>query len=362
MNIQIDSYNFITLFISLITLLVGYYSLIANRPRIFLKAVYVNNNVSQNGLINFDWNFNMKFINYGAKPAFNVKLFYKYEDYINSFLDEVTELNLDKESFRNSIDKSLEKDERDFYQAIHIAKVNEKHLYEKNKKYLKSLMEKEISFIEGNSYELKNLGIGNKVSKGGLKQKNHSVHVQYQDLRDLNILMVIILSLIYIIPYSIFFIYGYINFLPLFLSEISNRTGFIFNIFEFKYIRIFKDKIEIKVEPENTYFEYDELLNKLDNINNSIINTNVFNEQIYITWEKNLTKSEYKAFRKYRLRYSDNIADYVELYKRRKSEIPKQLSLHLKLWELIEIFYNKKAIDLTTYVGLDIIRQLSQQT
>lgn len=223
-------------------------------------------------------------------------------------------------------------------------------------------MEKEISFIEGNSYELKNLGIGNKVSKGGLKQKNHSVHVQYQDLRDLNILMVIILSLIYIIPYSIFFIYGYINFLPLFLSEISNRTGFIFNIFEFKYIRIFKDKIEIKVEPENTYFEYDELLNKLDNINNSIINTNVFNEQIYITWEKNLTKSEYKAFRKYRLRYSDNIADYVELYKRRKSEIPKQLSLHLKLWELIEIFYNKKAIDLTTYVGLDIIRQLSQQT
>lgn len=64
MNIQIDGYNFLTLLMSLMTLFVGYYSLIANRPRIFLKAEYVNNNVNNKNIPDFNWNFNLKFINY----------------------------------------------------------------------------------------------------------------------------------------------------------------------------------------------------------------------------------------------------------------------------------------------------------
>lgn len=368
MNIQIDDYNFITLFISFITLLislisllVGYYSLIANRPRIFLKTVYVNNNTDKKSIPNFDCNFNLKFINYGEKPAFNIKIFHENENYINSFLDEPLSLNIDKESFKKSLDQSLEKYERDFYQAIYLAKINEKRLYEKNKESIENLIEKEITFIEGKSFELKKLGISNVHSKGGLKKDIHSLRVQYKDLRDLNFLMVLILSFIYIIPYSIFFIYGYISIFPQFLLAISNRTGFIFSICKFKYIRVFEDEIEINIDLENTYFEDDEILKRIDNIIDSMRNTNIFNEQIYSTWEKNLTKSEYKIFKKYRMKYGDNVDSYVELYKKRNIELANQPSLHVKMWSLMEIFHGKNLITEMTYLGLDLSRQLSQK-
>jgi len=354
---QIDNYNIITILIGMITLLIGYYSLIANRPRIFLKSIYVNN-INSNRITNFEANVNIKFINYGEKPAFNVKVNNYCESYINEFIDEVNELNLDKESSRKSLDKSLPKNERDFYQAIYLAKVNERSLYNRNKKYIESFMGEEINFIEGKSHELKKIGIVNRVSKGGLKQKSHSILVQYEDLRDLNILIKIILCIGYFILYTLFFIYGYTSFLPLTLKKISNRTGVTFNILESKYTKIFKDKLQIKIESENTHFEYDVLLNKLDNILNEIKSPNIFNDQIYMTWENNLTKSEYRIFKKYRLKYGDEVDNYINLYKERNTVLPNQASLHLKLWILIEIFYKKNAIDKLTYTTLCLIKQL----
>lgn len=358
MNIQIDGYNFLTILISLFSAFFTYYSLIANRPRIFLKAVYVNNNVNKNDLPNFDRNFNLKFINYGDKPAFNVKLIYEKKNYIKDFLRVVYKLEKDIESGKKSFDKNLDKSERDFFQAIVVAKLNSIGLFKKNQKYLHELMQNEIAFIDGKSYELKNLGIGNQVSKGGLKDKKHSFYAEYQDLRDLNIFVSSFLSLVHIHIYLLYSLYGLVSFLPFTFACISNETGFFFSISEDKYKRTFKEKMEINIQSQNTYFEYDELLNKLDTINESINKKNVFDEQIYAIWEKNLTKSEYKIFKKYRFQYGDNVQDYVELYKKRHTELPKNIGLHSKLWDLLGIFHSKNAIKRTTYVGLDILRHL----
>lgn len=358
MNIQIDGYNFLTLLISLITLLVGYYSLIANRPRIFLKAEYINNNINNKDIPDFNWNFNIKFINYGERPAFHSKLFYSSVDYFDDFLNKVEGLDFDEDSSSKSCDESLSKKEQNYYQGIFLAKVNSLNLYQKNKTYLYDLFNKETNFIDGKSYELKKLGIGNKVSEGGLKIKNHRLSIEYKDLRDLNIFLVSIFSYVYICIYLISVFNGLSSFLPYIFACISDDTGFFFNLSEYKYIRTFREKVEINIEPENQFFEYDEYLNKLEDIKMTIQNINIFNEKIYETWENNLTKSEYKIFKKYRLKYGDNVDDYVELYKNVNEEIPNQKGLQIKLWNLIQIFYEKNAIDRMTYVGLNLLRNI----
>lgn len=337
-NINLTLTELFTYFGTISTIFFGYYTLIANRPRIFLRVVPIKK-ISK--ILNFDTNINLSFINYGSKPAFGLQLRYN-GDFTNEFIEKSAPI--DPAFLQERSKKSEFKAIDDMNQALINAKFNSVNREEKNKQHLKTLFSSEIDFIAGNSNTDLCLGVKNFTATGGLLNSKYFVKVTYKDLRDLNFPIYIFMEFIYSQSFMFLYFLGFDPLLHYFTNKLSLYFGYFIDMNNKKCLRCFEEDLSFTINDSEVAFTDNELESQFNKINESILKKNIFNEQIYLTWEKSLTKDEYKNFIKYRLEYGDDVNKYLELYNNRNQKFPKKIGLHKKILKLIDLFNNEGVI------------------
>jgi hypothetical protein len=337
---NINFLDLINIIIAGFSLFLAYKTIILNRPKIHVKTLRAK---SKDENINFDRHFKLKIINYGNKPAFNLKILSINDTCFSGILkinDEKNEL----ENFQQYIEiaekiKEFEKSNKS---------ISLDFLNNSNKVKINNLFSKEIDFILCNSFEILDLGTINIFSNYNLKEGKHILNVEYRDIRNLDPIFKGIISILGWTFFIFFSFFGYFSFLHLIFIFLINIFQIDIDIQDNKYTKKFKEKIIININQKCDFFEETNPITAKSS-------RNLFNEKIYETWENNLTKSEFKIFKKYRLKYGDDIYKYIELYKNIEEEIPKQNGLKLKIHNLIEIFCNEGILDKSIIKELNII-------
>lgn len=337
---NINFLELINLIIAVFSLFLGYKTIILNRPKIYVKTLIAKSNEEN---INFDNHFKLKIINYGNKPAFNLQLLSINEDEFSGLL-EITDEKYKLENFTKNIKyaekiKELTKSNKPI--SLYFANNN-------NKIKINNLFAKEIDFISCDSFEILDLGTINIFSDYNLKSGKHILNVEYRDIRNLDPIVKGVIFIFFWILFSLFSFFGYFSFLNLIFIYLINIFKINIDIQDNKYIKKFKEKVIININKKCDIFQ------DIKQATEKSVR-NLFNEKIYETWENNLTKSEYKIFKKYRLKYGDDIYQYIELYKNIEDEMPRQNGLKLKIHNLIEIFCNEGIIDKSIIKELNII-------